>query len=243
LTQVVSVLSPVIFPALSSIQHDKPRVRSAYLRVMRLLTFITFPMMLGLVVVAKPFVLSVFGEKWTGLIPLIQILSFVGLTQTLCNPTGWIYLSQGRTDWFFWWGVGGSGFLVVSIVIGVLFGRVESVAWAYLIGNVIITIPCIAIPGRLIDMRVRDVWFSVRGSLFCSGLMAVIAWSVGQMLPQGLKPLYQLIIQVALGVGAYVVFTWILTKAVYREMLGITSRILSKSSPQAVEHVADGLGG
>jgi O-antigen/teichoic acid export membrane protein len=232
LTQIVSVIAPVMFPALSSIQDDKPRVRNAYLRVMRVLTFLTFPMMLGLVVVAKPFVLALFGEQWAGAIPLIQILSFVGLTQTLCNPTGWIYLSQGRTDWLFWWGVGGSGFMVVSIVIGVLFGRVEAVAWAYLIGSIIATIPCIAIPGRLIGMSVRDVWSSVRGSFVCAVGMACIVWCVGRLLPEGWKPLYQLMIQVAVGVGAYALIVWWFATSAYREIIDVAGRITPKASAQ-----------
>jgi O-antigen/teichoic acid export membrane protein len=234
LTQVVSVLAPVMFPALSSIQDDKPRVRNAYLRVTRLLTFITFPMMLGLAVVAKPFVLALFGEQWVSIIPLIQILSFVGMTQTLCNPTGWIYLSQGRTDWFFWWGLLGSGFMIISIAIGVLFGRVESVAWAYLIGSLIETVPSIMIPGWLINMRVRDVWFSVQKNLFGAGIMAIIILGVSQILSERLKPLYQLVILVTLGIGIYALIMWLIAGAVYKDIFNITKNARLKAVVQPI---------
>ena len=122
ITQFIRVLAPVMFPALSTIQDDKPRVRAAFLRALNLLTFATFPMMTGLYVVAEPFVLGLFGAEWAEVVPLIQILSFVGVTQSVCNPTGWLYLSQGRTDWMFRWGVFSGGFLVLTIVLGVWFG-------------------------------------------------------------------------------------------------------------------------
>lgn len=58
ITKVIAVLAPML-PVFSTIQDDRARVRRAFLRVIRLLTFVTFPMMLGLVVVARPFVLGV----------------------------------------------------------------------------------------------------------------------------------------------------------------------------------------
>ena len=227
LTQVVSVLAPVMLPVLSSIQGDKPRVRSAFLRAIRLLTFVTFPMMLGLAVVAEPFVRGVLGTEWRGVIPLIQILAFVGVTQTLCNPTGWIYASQGRTDWMFWWGVGGSGFLVLSILVGVLLGGVETVALAYLAGNLIITIPCLAIPGRLIGMTVGDVWIVVRGNLLCAIVMTTLVWGVGRMLPPGITPRTQLLMQVVIGVMAYGALTALSRQTAIQELKDILRRLVS----------------
>ena len=203
LTQVVSVLAPVMLPALASIQTDTSRVRWAFLRVIRLLTFVTFPMMLGLAVVAEPFVLGLFGTAWRGVIPVIQILAVVGVTQALCNPTGWIYMSQGRTDWMLWWGVGAGTFLVLAIVVGISIGTVEAVALAYLIGNLVITAPCLAVPGRLIDMTLHDVWIAIRGNLLCAIVMAVAVGAGGRALPPDLTPLARLAIQVVIGVVVY----------------------------------------
>lgn len=240
LTQVISVIAPVMFPALSSIQGDKARVRNAYLRVMRLLTFIIFPMMLGLAVVAKPFVLAIFGAKWSGIIPLVQILSIVGLMQALLNPTGWIYLSQGRTNWFFWWGLGASAFLVICIVFGVLHGQVESIARAYLIGNAIITLPGIAIPGLLIEMRLRDVWFSIQENLLAAGIMAAVVWGSSKLIPASLESIWQLAIMVSVGMGTYALITRLAAKGVYLEMSEILEKGMRKPKRQqgvAVNHL------
>lgn len=228
ITQIISVISPVMFPALSSIQHDKARVRNAYLRVMRLLTFINFPMMLGLVVVAKPFVYTLFGQQWAGVIPLIQILSFVGMTQTLCNPVGWIYLSQGRTDWLFWWGIAASAIVTATVVVGVLLGNVETVAAAYLVGNVIVTIPCISIPARLIGMSVKQVWHAVRQNLLSSVIMAVVVWSAGQMIPDSAGSALLLIVQVLLGIGVFWVIARFFANVAYEEAVGLGSKVLRR---------------
>lgn len=234
ITQVISVLAPVMFPVFSTIQDDRDRVRKAFLRVIRLLTFITFPMMFGLMVVARPFVLGLLGAEWAAVIPLIQILAVVGMTQTLCNPVGWIYASQGRTDWLFWWGVGGSGFLIVSIVVGVLFGSVKSVAIAYLIGNLIITVPCLAIPGRLIDMKLGDVWDAIRGNLFCALAMGGCVWLMGLFLPPGMASLLKLAVEVTAGALVYVSLAYGSRQAVWGEILDVRQHFTSRRQ-EAVE--------
>jgi O-antigen/teichoic acid export membrane protein len=225
LNHIISVLAPAMFPALASIQYDTERVRRAYLRAMRLISFLSFPLMLGLIVVAEPFVLGLLGSQWAGVIPLIQILAVVGMTQSLCNPTGWIYTSQGRTDWMFWWGIGGSSTLVVSIVVGVVLGSVESVAWAYMIGNLIITIPCIAIPGRLIDMRVRDVLRTVTGNLTCAASMALAVWGVHLLLPGHLDSLAELGILVLAGVITYAGLVWLFQLVVIEDLLMVIRQV------------------
>jgi PST family polysaccharide transporter len=203
LTQVVSIVTPVMFPAMSAIKDDKARLRRAFLRMTTVLTFITFPMMTGLAVVAKPFVLSLFGAKWAEVVPLIQMLSFCGIVQTLLNPTGVIYTSQGRTDWLFWWGIAGGGVLVIAIIVGTLMGSIMSVATAYLIGNLIIVGPGLAIPGRLIEMSLGDVWQAIAGNLACSIAMAALVWGVSVILPTGIPPLVQLLILVPVGAMSY----------------------------------------
>lgn len=227
LTQVVNIVTPVMFPALSAMKDDKPRIRRAFLRMTALLSFIVFPMMLGLAVVAKPFVLGLFGSKWAGTIPLVQLLAVVGMIQTLCSPTGLIYTSQGRTDWLFWWGIGGGGTLVVSIIIGSLLGSVTSVATAYLIGNLIITGPCLAIPGRLIGMSLRDIWQAAAGNLACSFVMAAFVWAVSLVLPAEWPAIVQLFILVAIGGVTYAILAWISRLAVLSELSAIRMRVAS----------------
>jgi PST family polysaccharide transporter len=228
LSQIVSVLGPVMFPTMSSIQDDKMRARRIFLRVMDVLTFLTFPMMLGLVVVAKPFVLGLFGAEWTGVIPLIQILAIVGMTQTLCNPTGWIYTSQGRTDWMFWWGFGGSGFLILSIVIGIVLGGIETVALAYLVGNLIVTVPCLAIPGRLIGMSVGDVWQAIRGNFLCAAGMAAVVWGIGRVLPVGMAPMAQLAVEVPTGVLVYCTLSYLSHQSALQELSEVRLHLLAR---------------
>ncbi len=208
ISQVISLVSNVMFPAFSLIQHDKERVKRIYLSVMQVLAFITFPLMIGLFVTADNFVIGIFGEKWSEVIPVIQILAFVGVLQTLANPTGWIYTSQGKTNWMFWWGVFGSGSVVIAIIIGVVIGSIYSVATAYLIINVILTYPVIRIPGKLINMTFTEVVKKVFPTFIISLIMAALVYFVGTILPEGIKESVKLIVQVSFGIIIYMLIMW-----------------------------------
>jgi PST family polysaccharide transporter len=177
-------------------------------------------------VTAEPLVLTVFGAEWRELVPLLLILSPVGLVQTLNNPTGWIYQSQGRTDWMFRWGLFGSGTLVLALLIGVYLGSIETVAWAYLIANVLLLYPCIFFPGKLIGMTVSEVIRVSLGNLACALAMALITSFIGQSLPSPWPVSLHLAIQVFSGFAIYsglsVLFNlkaYQEVKAMYRERL------------------------
>ena len=57
-------IQDTLFPALSRIQDDRPRMGSLWLRVIRVVGAVVAPCMLGLIVVAPDFVPVVLGDHW-----------------------------------------------------------------------------------------------------------------------------------------------------------------------------------
>src|SRR5262249_34406480 len=146
----------VMFPALSSIQSDRARVRAAYLRAMGVLTLLCFPLMAGLFVVSDDFFVTVLRPPWVSGVPVLRLLFPVGVIQTIMHPAGWLYTSQGRPDLLLRWGGGSAILIVVALGIGAAMGSIQSVACAYLTVNVLLLFPDIIIPGRLVGLRLRD---------------------------------------------------------------------------------------
>lgn len=69
-------LMSVMFPVYSRNQSDKAALKEMVRRTMIMSSFIVWPMMVGLCVVARPFVIAVLTEKWEPCIPYVQILCF-----------------------------------------------------------------------------------------------------------------------------------------------------------------------
>lgn len=226
ITQIISVIASVMFPALSSIQHDTERVKRVYLKAVALMAFASFPIMIGLLVTAEPFILSLYGEKWIGVIPILRILCVAGLVQTLLNPTGWLYTSQGRTDWLFRWGVIAGGALVMSIVVGILLGSVQTVSLCYAVVNVLLLYPGIAVPGRLVGMRFGDVVQSIAGSAMASVVMGLLVAGADTVLPGDWPSWQRLLILVAIGVLVYPALVFGFRMSVGSEALSVFRELL-----------------
>lgn len=206
ISEIVGVIARVMFPALSSIQDDTTRIKRIYLRVVGVIALMICPIMIGLAVTAEPFVLTVFGEKWVALIPLLRILLWVGLLQAFMNPTGWLYMSTGRTDWMFWWGIYSSITLIASIFIGIAFGSILTVAICYAIINIINFMPCIAIPGRLVDLAFKEVVSAIAEPLIGALIMAGCVMISNRLMPENWSVAVTLVVQVLVGITAYTTF-------------------------------------
>ena len=133
-------------------------------------------MMAGLLVVADSFVLALLGPKWENVIPLLRILCFVGMTQSIVATIGWIYTSQGRTDLMFKWGIVAGTIGILSFIIGIWIGSVIAVAYCYTIANIILLYPNFCIPGKLINMTFSDVIRAVSGAFACAFLMSICVY-------------------------------------------------------------------
>lgn len=82
-TSTVQAVQGVTYPALSKIAGDDAKFSEGYLRIMRLLGFVLFPVMLGFVAVASDMFLLLLGEKWMPTVPYFEILALSGLAYPL----------------------------------------------------------------------------------------------------------------------------------------------------------------
>lgn len=90
----------VSFPVFSVIQDDPDRLKRGLKKELTFLVMVNFPMMIGLVVVARPLVLVLLTEKWAESIAYLQLLCFLGLLFPLHVINLNILRSLGRSDLF-----------------------------------------------------------------------------------------------------------------------------------------------
>lgn len=97
MSRIARPVVEVLFPAFSRMQDDPRRIGTLWLRANRLVAAITVPGMAGLVVVAPDFVTVVLGSHWSAAVPVIQILAWVGLMQSLQQLNSSILQARDRT--------------------------------------------------------------------------------------------------------------------------------------------------
>ena len=78
-TSTVQAVQGVTYPALSKISDDTTKFTDGYLRIIRLLSFVICPVMLGFVAIADDMFLLLLGERWMPTVPYFEILALSGL--------------------------------------------------------------------------------------------------------------------------------------------------------------------
>jgi O-antigen/teichoic acid export membrane protein len=220
LTQVSAVLGKVMFPALASIQHDLPRVRAAYVRSISIIALITFPLMIGGLVLGEDLILTLLGSKWSGTIPLFRIFCIIGLLQSVGTTVGWIYISQGKTQLYFKVGLVLSCVNAAGVLIGVRWG-VRGVALAYFLFNILALYPCWAIPMRLIDLPLRTILRALLPIFGCAALMGMVVYAVAQIVP---GPRWaSLVVSISIGILFYAVIISLAGLKSWKDAVGVLS--------------------
>ncbi len=71
---IVTIVNQVTFPVFSQLQDDKEQLVRGLRRSLKILTFLNFPLMMCLVIMAKSIFLLVLGEQWLDSVPYFQWL-------------------------------------------------------------------------------------------------------------------------------------------------------------------------
>jgi O-antigen/teichoic acid export membrane protein len=219
LQNISGVLGRVMFPVLSRIQDDHAQFRSVYLKAISIISLVTFPLMTGLFVLADPFILTFFGEKWQPVIIILMILSPLGIIQSIATTVGYIYNAKGRTDLLFYWGITTGTLAIVAFAIGLRWG-IFGVATAYVIYYIfLVSYPCFAIPFRLIELPMSDFALVLWRPLVSSLLMLIALLGFKSILPAYFTSAWALTLLVPMAIISYLLFSWWINKQKMLELV------------------------
>jgi O-antigen/teichoic acid export membrane protein len=214
---ISSVVGRVVFPAYAKIQDDNAQLRRTFLKIASAIALVSFPVMFGLMVVCDQFVLTFFGAKWAPMIKVIAVLAPLGALQSIGTTVGTIYQAKGRTDWLLWWGVAAGSLTVLSFIIGLPWG-IEGVAMSYAAMSLALTYPSLAIPFRLIDLKVRDLCEALWRPFAASCIMVLATLCVRVIVPSAVGHASQLAILVTAGFLSYSAAIWWLGRGELQEL-------------------------
>ena len=200
-----NMIAQVTYPALSRFSEDHQRFRSAYLRTSSLISLVTFPVMVGLGVTAEPFVRVFLGPKWMPVAALLTVFGPLGALQSVTSTITLVYNAQGKTNLLFRWQIFASICYVASFVVGLRWG-ILGVAVSYTIMWLLIMVPMLLIPFRLVGITLKSFCVALWPTTWATLVMAAVAalWlHAGQRL--GMRnPMLQLVTTAGIGGIVYI---------------------------------------
>ncbi|MBQ8114390.1 MAG: lipopolysaccharide biosynthesis protein [Kiritimatiellae bacterium] len=161
MNSIDQTIGRVSFPALAKMQGDPERLRGAMRRMIRSSTFLVFPLMAVLAVVAAPAVSILFGEKWLPAAPYLRIACFTYAVKPFSSVNVRAIVARGESGTFL-------ALVIINRLVGItamalswrygVYAFVASSAYAVGIGRIFInSYPNWRILGYSIWMQLADV--------------------------------------------------------------------------------------
>ena len=138
--QINEPISSVAVPSLSRLTDSPESYRKAYLRMLEKIALLTMPCIVLMIVTSDRIIQIVLGSQWSGTTRIFVLLGITGLFQPIANTTGWLLISQGRTNQMLQWGLISGPLIMGSIVAGLPWGAV-GVAASYAFTRICIVDP------------------------------------------------------------------------------------------------------
>jgi len=183
-TNISKVISNVLFPSFSRIQNDPETIKHIYFKVIRSVSLITFPLMIGLFILTAPFVHIVFGPQWVEIIPIVKVLSILGLAQSIGVFNGSIYLSMGQTSLLFKIEIFLKLFIVSMIVFGVFYTKsLIGITIFYTIASFLTIYPKWYFMSKLISTSFGEIISQLKNVFYCSILMGISIYFLNFLFP------------------------------------------------------------
>lgn len=202
-SQIASPIQEVLFPAMARMQDDVPRIARSWLRANRVIAAISIPSLLGMLVVAPDFVTVVLGDKWQIATPVIQVLVWVGILQSLQRLNSSVLQARERTSDLFRYSIIVTTGSLAAFVLGLHWGLI-GVAVAYALSSTVIEPYYTLLTLRALDLGFGDVARSLRGVIEASLLMAVCTFAARElMVSAGWPPALRLAVVIAVGCAVY----------------------------------------
>lgn len=105
--KMYSIINPIVInvltPLLSSFQEEKEKIKASYLKIIKYLTYINFPVYLFIVVASKEILFLMYGYSYVESYMVLSFLAFAYCLGTLSNPVGSLQIATGKTDIGFKW--------------------------------------------------------------------------------------------------------------------------------------------
>jgi O-antigen/teichoic acid export membrane protein len=96
-TEITHVISRVTFPAYSKLQDNISNLRVAYLKVLQVTAFLSFPIAGLIFVLAPDFTMIFLGAKWMPMVPAMMVLALWGAIRSI-GATTIIFQSVGKPE-------------------------------------------------------------------------------------------------------------------------------------------------
>ncbi|WP_332648206.1 lipopolysaccharide biosynthesis protein [Lysinibacillus sp. 54212] len=227
-----SILS-VMFPALSSQQENVIRMKEMMRRSIVTSSFIVFPMMVGLAVIAEPLVKVLLTEKWLPAVPFLQIFCAIYALWPIHTTNLQAINALGRSDIFLKLEIIKKLLGILILIISIPYG-VHAMALGGIVGGIVSSF-LNAYPNIvLLNYSIKEQFSDICPSLLISLLMGTVVYTIQWF---GLSDIVTIFMQVIIGVVLYIGFAKLFRLEIYNYLFLTMKELFRRNKKLAVKEI------
>lgn len=217
--KVVPPLNEVAFAAYARMQNDRPALTAGFTRSTRAIMVAAMPFFFGLAAVAEPLVLTLLGEKWREIVPLLLPLALAMPFWTLFTLLRPATDALGRPGIASGNAAAGALLMPVVFLAGAQWGII-GIAWAWMVAYPLLLGFAAVRSLPIIGIRSIDLLRAVAPPVLAAAAMAAAVMLVDRMLP-AMPQILRLAVLVATGGPIYCLWLFLFARETVRDLIAL----------------------
>lgn len=199
-------LMTVLFPILSRVQKDLPRLQNIIIKLLGIICFITFLLFSCLYLVAEELIILIFTEKWFASAEYFKILAFSGFAYPINALLVNILRSRGKSKEFLRMAIYKKIIGSLNLAIGFIFG-IEGYLYGLIIVAIINTYITIVMTSRESKIPIKKICVQIVTQLAVASIAILMTLYFVEYIQYSYTAL--LFIKLAIFISSYILVSWL----------------------------------
>jgi O-antigen/teichoic acid export membrane protein len=199
------------------LKHDQEALKEAFLKTMNYVSLITVPLGLGLMLIAEPFIITVFTSKWIEAIQVMRAIALYALFLSLAYNASHAYKASGAISVMTTISTIRAAMLIPALWwASSQIGSIEAVGWFHAVFAFIGASINMFVVGRVMKIPMGRIIGTLRSAAIAGTGMSIIVLGI-LYITSSLPSWIQLIAGIITGILSYIAILSWLQKDIFTE--------------------------
>lgn len=225
-SNIYTSLISVLFPGMSKINDEGEKVKALSRKSIRVLTYIIYPLMTGLLVVAEPLTIFLYTEKWIAMVPFVWVVCIEAIFSVPGTITLQSVKAMGYSDKMLKAEIFKKPILILSIIIAMQYG-VMAIALTLPLNTLLEFVINGVMAHKTVNYSIREQLWDCLPATIMSVLMGAGVLFVAH-LPLGLGTIALLFVEILVGMVIYVLLSVITHNEEFMALAAMAKQYLKR---------------
>lgn len=212
---ISNMLNNIAQPVFAKTTDEKERQKNIFRKLLRFTAFVSFPVMLGLALVSKEFIVILLTEKWLESAKMMQMLCIAGAFLPISNLFSHLLVGRGHSTTFMWCSIALCLILLSAVLLSSPWGIYRMIQ-VYVVINISWLFVWYFFARNEIDLKLHEVLKDISPYL----LLTLGALLAAHLLTASITNLYvSFALKIVIVVGLYVLALWLLQSVIFKEVV------------------------